>query len=66
MFKIFRFRPLILAALVAAVSIGCSGSVAMNTDPLTDEQKQKIKEEDRRVDDEEKSGSGTASPVKRR
>ncbi|HUR55271.1 MAG TPA: hypothetical protein VMZ71_14145 [Gemmataceae bacterium] len=55
-------RRLVLLAAIAAA--GCGG-VTPNTAPLTDEQKQKIKEEDRRIDDEEKSGSGTAVKAKK-
>jgi hypothetical protein len=55
-------RLVLLAALAAA---GCGSEVTPNTAPLTDEQKQKIKEEDQRIDDEEKSGAGTAVKAKK-
>ena len=54
-------RLVLLAALGGA---GCGG-VTPNTAPLTDEQKQKIKEDDQRIDDEEKSGAGTAVKTKK-
>ena len=52
--------------LLAALAAGGCGGVTPNTAPLSDEQKQKIKEDDRRIDDEEKSGSGTAVKVNKK
>ena len=46
--------------------LGCSGSPALNTAPLTEEEKQKIREEDKRVEDEERGGSGTATTAKKK
>lgn len=62
-------RNLVLLAGLAAFlgSAGCGGgSTKLNTAPLTDEQRQKIKEDDKRIDDEERSGAGTAVPRKKR
>jgi hypothetical protein len=61
--RIWTLIPLFLVGLIFLV--GCS-SKPPTPGPLTEEQKQKIKEEDRNVDDEERSGSGTATPIKRR
>jgi hypothetical protein len=53
--------------LLLALLAGCSGGdPAPNTTPLSEEQKRKIKEEDRRIDQEERSGSGTATPAKKK
>jgi hypothetical protein len=52
---------LVLLGLVGA--LGCGGEPALNTAPLTEEQKQQIREEDRRIDAEERSGG--FMPVKR-
>ncbi len=48
-----------LLLALAAGPAGC-GSTPPSTAPLTDEQKQRMKAEDKAVDDDEKSGSGTA------
>jgi hypothetical protein len=55
---------LVLVAVVAAAA-GCGGgsSTSLNTAPLTDEQKAKIKEQDRQVDDEE-NARNTKRPKK--
>jgi predicted small lipoprotein YifL len=46
---------------------GCGGSkTPLNTTPLSEEQKTKVKQEDQRVDDEERSGSGMASRKKKK
>ncbi len=53
--------------LLLALLSGCGGGdPAPNTTPLTEERKRKIKEEDRRIDESERSGSGTATPTKKR
>jgi hypothetical protein len=57
---------LLILGLAAPAVPGCSGSPALNTAPLTEEEKQKIREEDKRVEDEERSGSGTATPAKKK
>jgi hypothetical protein len=56
-----------LAIVAGAVATaGCGGKTTMNTAPLTDEQKAQIKAADKSVDDEERSGSGTAQPAKKK
>ena len=55
----------LLASWAVFSSLGCSGSdTKLNTAPLTEEQKQQIREQDQRIDEEERSGSGTASRPK--
>ena len=44
---------------------GC-GPQPLNTAPLTDEEKAKIKQQDQRVEDEERSGSGMATSKKKK
>ncbi len=52
-----RLIPL-LAPLAFA---GCGGgSPAMNTRAMSDEEIRQMKEDDKRIEDEERSGSGTA------
>lgn len=59
-------RILVLAVgLVAFTSVGC-GSQTQNTAPLTDEQKAKVKAEDRLIEEDERSGSGQATRSKKR
>jgi hypothetical protein len=58
-------KVILLAGILALAAAGCGNSTTLNTAPLTDEEKQKIKEEDRRIDDEERSGSGTKVPRKK-
>lgn len=49
---------LILAPLAFA---GCgAGSPPLNTKAMSDEEIRQMKEDDQRIDDEERSGSGTA------
>ena len=56
---------LFVALLALLGGAGCSGSnLGLNTAPLTEEEKQKIKEADKRVEDEERSGSGQATRPK--
>jgi hypothetical protein len=62
-------RRLVLSAVAVllAGAVGCGdGRPPLNTAPLTDEEKQKIKEQDKMIDDEERSGSGTATPAKKK
>ena len=61
-------RSLLLwAALVGLTSTGCGGGdVKPNTAPMTDEEVRKMREEDRQIDDQEKGGSGTATPAQKR
>ena len=41
--------------------LGCGGGEPpMNTKTMTDEEIRQMKEDDKRIDDEERSGSGTA------
>jgi hypothetical protein len=50
-----------LLIVIPFVFIGCGGgSPPMNTKPMTDEEIRLMKEDDKRIDDEERSGSGTA------
>lgn len=50
-----------LLILVPFAFIGCgSGTPAMNTRPMNEEEIRQMKEDDRRIDEEERSGSGTA------
>lgn len=60
-------RLTLLAPVLFLVGCG-SGTPAMNTQKMTDEEIRLMKEEDKRIDDEEKSGSGTAvgKPKKRK
>lgn len=60
----FIVRVLLSGCILSA--IGCGNGVALHTAPLTEEQKQQIKEQDKRVDDDERGGSGTASSARRR
>ena len=60
---------IVTALLLAGVAgaVGCSGgSPPPNTAPLTPEQKAKIQSEDKQVEEAERSGSGTATPRRRR
>jgi hypothetical protein len=55
----------LVGLLALAAAAGCGNSTTLNTAPLTDEEKRKIKEEDQRIDEEERSGSGTKVPRKK-
>lgn len=60
-------RLLVLLTVLAPVVLtGCGDSQALHTGKMTDEEIQKMKDEDRRIDDEERSGSGTAVHKKKR
>jgi hypothetical protein len=51
----------LLLIVVPFAFIGCGGgSPPMNTKAMTDEEVRLMKEDDKRIDDEERSGSGTA------
>jgi hypothetical protein len=54
--------------LVAAVVglDGCGGTPGVSTQPLSDEQKAKVKAEDQEIDRAELSGSGTATTGKKK
>ncbi len=59
-----RMPIVFVCGILFAASAGCGGP-ALSTAPLTEEQKRQIKADDKKVDDEEKSGSGGAVPKKR-
>jgi hypothetical protein len=61
-------RRLVLGAVLTVLATtGCGGSdVKPNTAPMTDEEVRKMKEEDRQIDDQERSGSGSATPARRK
>jgi hypothetical protein len=61
-------RRLVLGAVLTVLATtGCGGSdVKSNTAPMTDEEVRKMKEEDRQIDDQERSGSGSATPARRK
>lgn len=61
-----RCWVLTLTLAVAAGGPGCDSSPSLNTAPLTEEEKQKIREEDKRVEDEERGGSDSATPAKKK
>jgi hypothetical protein len=53
-------------ALVAVVSTGCdSPKVSGSTAPLTDEEKRKIAEQDRQIEEEESPGNKTRRTKKK-
>ncbi len=61
-------RKLLLPLLVvlAAVAAGCgSPNVSGSTAPLSDEEKRKIAEQDKQIDDEESPGNKTLKPKKK-
>ena len=54
-----RLLTSVLLAAACAACLGCGDSATkIDTSPLTDEQKQKIREQDRQIDDEESGGRG--------
>ncbi len=58
------FLPLLV--LVAAVAVGCDGpKVSGSAAPLSDEEKRKIAEQDRQIDNEESPGNKTLKPKKK-
>ena len=60
-----RVFALFVGLLLFSGVAGC-GPKALNTAPLTDEEKAQIKQQDQRVEDEERSGSGMASSKKKK
>ena len=59
----------LLIGLVLTVMIGCGGGnspTEINTTEFTEEQKKAIKQADKEVNDEEKSGAGSATPPKKK
>ena len=60
-------RKGLLGATLAVLAAGCGGGdVKPNTAPMTEEEVRRMKEEDRRVDEAERSGSGSATPARGR
>jgi hypothetical protein len=60
-------RKVLIGAVMAAAAAGCGGdNPKPNTAPMTEEEVRQMKEEDRRIDEAERSGSGSATPAKRR
>ncbi|HVK08073.1 MAG TPA: hypothetical protein VM597_04780 [Gemmataceae bacterium] len=57
----------VVLGLAAGLSAGgCGNSTTPNTAKMTDEEVRRMKEEDRRVEDDERSGSGAATPNPRK
>jgi hypothetical protein len=52
--------------LLLFIGVSGCGPKPLNTTPLTEEEKAKIKQEDQRVEDEERGGSGMASSKKKK
>jgi hypothetical protein len=61
-----RSWVLMIGLMAVGGGMGCSGAPTLNTAPLTEEELRKIREEDKRVEDDERSGSGTATPAKKK
>lgn len=61
-------RKLFAAVLFAAGLgvVGCGAKDVINTAPMTDEEKRKVKEEDQRIADEESQGSAAKAKNKKR
>ena len=60
-------RLLLGAVLTGLAAAGCGdGDVKPNTAPMTDEEVRKMKEEDRQIDDQERRGSGSATPARKK
>lgn len=58
-------KAILIAGLVGLVgAAGCGDSTTLNTAPLTEEEKRKIKEEDQRTEDEEMTGGTGEMPKK--
>lgn len=57
-------RMAIIALLFASVGSGCGRTKSASTEPPTEEEAQKIQDEDARIDAEERGGSGTATKRK--
>lgn len=54
-------RIVLLGAVVAALAAGCGEAVKPNASPMSEEEIRKMKEDDRQIDDSERSGSGSAT-----
>jgi hypothetical protein len=60
-------KLLVLLVLLAPVVLtGCGDSPALHTGKMTDEEIRQMKEQDSRIDDEERGGSGTAVNKKKK
>jgi hypothetical protein len=60
-------RKVLIGAVLATVASGCGGgSPTPNTAPMTEEEVRQMREEDRQIDEVERSGSGSATPAKKR
>lgn len=56
----------IVFGLILAAAAGCGGSSAVTKPNWTKEQEAQIAAQDKQTDDAERSGSGTATPAKKR
>jgi hypothetical protein len=60
-------RLLLWAMLAGLTATGCGGgNAASNTAPMSDEEIRKMKDEDRQIDEQERNGSGTATPARKK
>lgn len=60
-------KLLAMIVVLAPVALtGCGGSPALHTGNMTDEEIRQMKEQDSQIDDEERSGSGTAVNKKKK
>ncbi|HKB03619.1 MAG TPA: hypothetical protein VKD90_15455 [Gemmataceae bacterium] len=59
-------RQVVFAAVLLGLTAGCGGDPKPNTAPMTEEEVRQMRDEDRRIDEAEKSGSGSATPAKSR
>lgn len=56
-------RKWMFAAVLVAAAVGCDGpGVTGSTEPLTDEQKRLIAEQDKKIEEEESPGNKTLKP----
>ena len=56
----------ILAATLGLVSLSGCGSSTGTAEPMTEEQVAKMRAHDLKIDEDEMSGAGTATPAKKR
>jgi hypothetical protein len=59
-------RRLLLGVVFAGLAAGCGGPPKPNTAPMTKEEIQKVREEDSRIESDERSGSGSATSVRKK
>ena len=59
-------RLILLVGLLPFAATGCGGSPTLNTEPLTAEQQQKIKEADQQVEQDESHGQGAGFKGKKK